>query len=529
MISISDTPDTATADNQKSPWGKFLILMVGSFIAIEAATFQAPAMPTIGKHFGISEDATALLVLLYYLGLVVFSPIFGRVADSYGRKKVICLGLSGFIISECAAALAQSFPFLVAARFIQGLSVACILPVVLSYVAYLFPKEKRGLPLGVLVFSMSLGATTGALLGGVLIDAFGWRSIYWTSAAMGALGLLLILWRVPETPPATQRYHLDWLGAVLLLLTVGTLLSVPTWMSKNGIFSSEAMISLSLGLCLLAILWRFEKRVISPVFDTQIMGNKDFLLPCLIYLLFLVCHGGAIYSLVFFISGRPDGNASQVGLMNMCLFAASMLAGLVSGKLADRLNERRLIIGVVLLMLGNLLVYTLFLDLSTPLWIIIVLAITLGASQGMKGPVIMKLALSNVPAEKIGAGSGLLTMMRDFGTPAGVSIGLAIFSSTRQSATLSSLEDQATSLGVNNPETLGALKTAFANSSAADLPTLQAALATHNTSFEQLLSVAKLDGLASTLPAVGSILIAVVSLALMLALSLSKSAKRPAA
>lgn len=193
MISISDTPDTATADKQKSPWGKFLILMVGSFIAIEAATFQAPAMPTIGKHFGISEDATALLVLLYYLGLVVFSPIFGRVADSYGRKKIICLGLSGFIISECAAALAQSFPFLVAARFIQGLSVACILPVVLSYVAYLFPQEKRGLPLGVLVFSMSLGATTGALLGGVLIDAFGWRSIYWTSAVMGALGLLLIL------------------------------------------------------------------------------------------------------------------------------------------------------------------------------------------------------------------------------------------------------------------------------------------------------------------------------------------------
>lgn len=103
--------------------------------------------------------------------------------------------------------------------------------------------------------------------------------------------------------------------------------------------------------------------------------------------------------------------------MNMCLFAASMLAGLVSGKLADRLNERRLIIGVVVLMLGNLLVYTLFLDLSTPLWIIVVLAITLGATQGMKGPVIMKLALSNVPPEKIGAGSGLLTMMRDFAPP----------------------------------------------------------------------------------------------------------------
>jgi hypothetical protein len=147
----------------------------------------------------------------------------------------------------------------------------------------------------------------------------------------------------------------------------------------------------------------------------------------------------------------------------------------------------------------------------------------------MKGPVIMKLALSNVPPEKIGAGSGLLTMMRDFGTPAGVSIGLAIFSSTRQSTTLSSLEDQATSLGINNPETLGALKTAFTNSSAADLPALQTALATHNTSFEQLLSVAKLDGLASTLPAVGGILIAVVSLALMLALSLSKPVKRPAA
>ncbi|QQD17352.1 MFS transporter [Spongiibacter nanhainus] len=522
MNNVSETPTTGIEGRRKSPWPIFLVLMLGSFIAIEAATFQAPAMPTIGKHFDISEDATALLVMLYYLGLVVFSPIFGRVADSYGRKKVICLGLSCFIVSESAAALAQSFPFLVAARFVQGMSVAGILPVVLSYVAYLFPQEKRGLPLGVLIFAMSLGATTGALLGGVMIDAFGWRSIYWVSAGMGVVGLLLILWRVPETTPAQQRYQLDLPGAAMLLLTIGTLLSVPTWMSKYGLFSSPAMTALILGLVFLTLLWHIEKRATMPVFDTQIMGRKNFLLPGFIYLLFLVCHGGAIYALVFFISGRPDGNASQVGVTQMFMFGASMLAGLISGKLVDRFDERRVIIGIVVLMLTNLLVYRFFLNLSTPLWFIIVLASLLGTAQGMKGPAIMKLALRHVPTQKIGAGSGLISMMRDFGTPAGVAIGLAIFTSRRQSATQASLEDQAVNLGITNPEWLSALGD---TTRAQGLSELQAALAAQGSSVEQLMSAAKLDGLASTLPAVGTIMIAVVTLALVLALSLSKPKK----
>src|SRR5690606_16218820 len=83
-------PDGAPAETPvANPWTVFITLLIGCFITIEAAAFQAPAMPSIARHFGVNEDVTALIILLYYLGLVVFSPVFGRIADRFGRKRVI--------------------------------------------------------------------------------------------------------------------------------------------------------------------------------------------------------------------------------------------------------------------------------------------------------------------------------------------------------------------------------------------------------------------------------------------------------
>lgn len=506
-------------DAQKAnPWPLYILLLLSCFITIEASAFQAPAIPAIAREFGITAGLGALIMLTYYLAVVACSPIGGKLADIYGRKKVMLSGLCVFICAELLAAMTPGFEVLLVARFFQGLGVACILPVVLSFVAYLFPAEKRGMPLGVLVFAMSLGATTGSMIGGLLIDNFGWRSIYWISAGLAMAGMALLAVKAPETPCNHQHYRLDWAGTLLLLITVAALLSVPSWISQYGFTSMPALLALGAGALGFVALWHLEQRIENPVLDISILRRRSFFVPSLIYLLLLICYGGTIYALTFFIHDRPGGNASQVGLITMCAYTASMLAGLASGKLVDRFNEKQVILAVMILLGIGLFMYS-QLTLQSSIWAIAAVVIVLGAAQGMKGPAITKLALNTVPADRLSMGSGMFSMMRDFGTPAGASIGLSLYGATLTRGTEDHLLERAANLGVDE-QWFSALSQALSSKGKDVAPALQEHLHVLGTSFSELLGPAKLEGMATTLSQVGSSLYVVIVLAVLLVFAL---------
>ena len=159
-------------------WTIYVALLFGTFITVEAAAFQAPALPSLTRHFGISINLAATILIMYSLGMTVFAPIMGRLGDQIGRKRVLLAGMLGFSISEVIAATALNFPVFLTARFLQGLGVACIVPAVYAYIGHLFPEHKRGMALGIFAMTMTLGAASGGLLGGLLIDHYGWPSIY---------------------------------------------------------------------------------------------------------------------------------------------------------------------------------------------------------------------------------------------------------------------------------------------------------------------------------------------------------------
>jgi multidrug resistance protein len=504
----------------QNPWPTYVVLLLSCFITMEASAFQAPAIPSIARHFEVSAGLSAMISLIYYLGVIVFSPISGRLADSFGRKRMLVIGLSVFAASEFLAALVTNFSMLLVARFVQGACVGCILPCVLSYAGYLFPPQKRGMPLGVLVFAMGLGATTGALIGGYLIDWLGWRSIYWVSGVLALVGLVVLQWRVPETPTSSDPYRLDWKGAVLLLIAVGAFLSFPTWIGRFGFVSWQALTALGVGLIGFAVLWLLEQKTEVPVLDIGILRQRNFIVPGLLYLLFLIVYGGTIYSLVFFVNDRPGGSASHGGMITMFTYGASMLAGLISGKLVDRFNERSVILGIVALMTCGLWLYT-TLATDTPLWLVAFIATVLGFGQGMKGPAITKLAMSTLPPNRMSAGSGLFSMMRDFGTPLGVSIGLALYGATEEKGTEATVLDRMRELGVEE-HLLPMASQALASKGAAIAVELQERLTALGTDFSTVLASSKVEGMAGALPQVGAMLFGVLFLAMLLAFFLPK-------
>src|SRR5690348_15831422 len=115
-------------------WKIYSALLFSTFVTLEAAAFQLPAIPTIAAHFRMPVSLAALITLLYYLGVVVLSPIMGRLADHVGRKRMILSGLRIFAIAEFGAAIRPNRSIFLIARLFQGIGVACILPVTLAYV-----------------------------------------------------------------------------------------------------------------------------------------------------------------------------------------------------------------------------------------------------------------------------------------------------------------------------------------------------------------------------------------------------------
>lgn len=511
----------------RSPWGTYAALLFGTFVTIEAAAFQAPALPSVTRHFGIPVNLAALILLFYFIALTVFAPIMGRFGDQYGRRKLLVAGLMLFAASEFAAAWAPGFGFFLAARFAQGLGVACILPGVFAYVTHLFPDEKRGLALGILTFTMTFGAASGGLLGGLLIDRLGWPSVYWISGALALAGLLPVRLLVPEIRAAKAPAAFDYPGALLLFATIAALLSFPTWAASFGRGSPLTWGIVVIGVASLVLLWRHSRRSAAPVVDTSILARPAFALPSAIYWLHMLFFSGVVYSLAFFINNRPGGSAAQFGLVTLFLYGSGMLSAPFAGRLIDRFDPRTI---AILALGGTLVGILLFLriDADTPLWMVIAVVCLFGLTMGANTPTVMKLAFSAVPAERMGAGTGLFSMFRDLGSPTGSSFSLAVFGLSLAFQTRASVQRQLEAHGLD-ASLLDSLAGA-AGSRSGDLPAaVRDELARAGVDAGELLRRAGVEGLDAALTNVGYLLAAMIAIALLLSLRLPRRTSASAA
>lgn len=505
----------------RTAWTIFATLLFSTFVTIEAAAFQSPAMPQITRHFGIPVTAAALITTLYYLGAIVFAPIMGRLADRTGRKRMVMAGLFIFSVAECAAVFSPNFPVFLAARFLQGFGVACIFPVILAYIGALFSNKQRGTALGILTFAMMVGATSGGAVAGLMIARFGWTSIYWVSGALGMLGLALVAVFVPPSPPTQQvRSPFDLRGAVLLFLAIGGLLSAPTWAGNYGILSPQAIGALIIAIASMLALWFLEQRVAAPAVEVTLLRIRSFTLPALIFVLYGMCYASVLYSLAFFVVERPGGSAAQFGLVTMLLFGTGMLSAPLSGRLVDRMDPRHIVMVALVAAFGMLLMLSRFSN-ATPLWFIIATVMVLGFANGMKTPASMKIALNAIPPARLGAGSGLLTMLRDVGSPAGAAFGLAVFGATAGSRTGSAAEAIARNAGVD-ATLLGQVAAAAASQGKKITPELVAELQRHGLSIADVLRPAKEQALSSAMPEVAYVLMVLIGICFVLALMLPR-------
>ena len=411
-----------TQENKNLKWLVLLTVMVGTFLGRLDQTIVNLALPKIIDSFGITVSAAGWIATAYILANAVFVPIWGKLGDTLGRKKIYMIGFGMFIVGSILAGLAWNLPSMILFRIIQAIAGSADYPTAMAIIAVTFTEGKeRAQALGIWSASFAAATVFGPLLGGPLIDNFGWRSVFLINLPVGVIGMLMASAYVKESTSEKKVLNFDWWGALTLGGALASLVLVLDkgldwgWLSYESIFSYISIIIFSL---IFAIV---ETKHPEPIVDF-----KFFKIPIFINTLFnnfIVFMGmmGSLFLIPIFAQTFLGYDATQSGYLFMPMAVALMLAAPIGGRLIGKVEPRYVIMastfvaGVGLYMFSRLDPRSTALDIIIPLFI---MAFGLGFGMAQRTNIIA----TAVPQNEIGIASGILALVRNISGAFGIAI-----------------------------------------------------------------------------------------------------------
>src|SRR6266496_5677142 len=316
-----------------------IALMLGMALAALDTTIVGTAMPSIvGKLGGITLYSWVFSI--YLLTSTTTVPIYGKLADLYGRKPLFLFGTALFLIGSAASGAAQSMEQLILFRAIQGSGAGAVLPIVLTIIGDIFALEERAKVQGLFSGVWGLSSIVGPALGGVIVDHFSWRWVFYINIPFGLLSAFLLIVFLKENVER-KKHSIDYLGSLLLTVGIVALLFA---LLQGGV--TWAWISLpSLGLFTLAIVLLVlfllqEARAPEPILPLTLFTNRIITISSI---------GGGILGVVLFgitsyvplfVQGVRGGTATSAGVTLGPLLVAWPIAATLSGRIVIRYGYR---------------------------------------------------------------------------------------------------------------------------------------------------------------------------------------------
>lgn len=346
---------------------KWLVLMVvvfGSFISVLDSTIVNIAIPKLEAVFGVSLHTVQWVVTGYTLALTVSIPFFGWLADRIGTKRTYIISLVIFTAASALCGLAANNTMLVAFRVLQGLGGGALLPLGTAQVFAVFRPEERGQAVAFLGIPVLFAPALGPTVGGYLVDAIGWRLIFYINVPIGITGVILatIILREGRRRPDAR---LDIPGLIcassgFALVTYGVTLS-----ERDGWDALTTRGFLAAGALLLIALVIVELHVPQPLLDLRILKNRNFSSGLLVGVLLQACLFGGVFLLPVFLQNLRGLTALQAGLVLLPSSLVTVLVLPIGGRLSDRVGAKRMVVtGALLLAVTNYLLS--HLSLATP-------------------------------------------------------------------------------------------------------------------------------------------------------------------
>ena len=396
-----------------------LIGLVGGF-----STVLGPAFV---QDIGIAYHNTTWTALAQAMSTAACAPILGKVGDVIGRRKTLLLGVAVFTLGNVLSALANSLVFMMIARFIVGIGTAAMGPVILAYIATEFPQDKiaKGFSLYMLLSSASV--IIGPTIGGLLVSAYGWRTMLWVCVAICAgifAGCVLTSRNQASTTKPLQNFDVP--GAVLILIFFSLLLCVPSFGQNFGWTSVPFLVVLTLTSVSLFGLILAERKSAHPILSGGFIRRRAFILSVLaLFLTQGLMQANMTNTIVFVNYTQPD-NTAVSGYAISVMYVGMSLGAVLLGPLADKFEPKKILLGSFLLTGIGCGILLLFTERTSAFLMMAALGV-LGFGLGGNGTIFMKVVLSGLTPQEAGAGTGTYGLFRDLAAPFGVAVFVPLF------------------------------------------------------------------------------------------------------
>lgn len=433
MTTVSGTAASGTAAERASetPMTHREILVVLSgllaalFTAMLSSTIVSTALPTIIADLNGNQTQFAWVITVALLANAASTPIWGKFADLFNKKLLVQLGILIFVAGSVLAGVAHNVPVLLAARVVQGIGMGGLTALVVAIIGSIIPPRTRGRYSGYMGAVMAVAMSGGPVLGGVIVDALGWRWCFYVCVPIAVVALVLLQRTLHITTTRKQNVSIDWLGATLITAAVSVLLIWVSFAGKDGYYewiSVESAVYVGGGLALLAATLIVETKVADPIIPLKIVTERTTALAIIASIAVGIGLFGATTFLGQYFQTARGYSPTVAGLLTIPMVAGTMISSLFSGQLITRFGKWKgfLVGGAVLQMIGFAFLGSV--DHRTSLVLIGVYIFVVGLGTGMLMQNLVLAVQNTVSVRNIGAASSSVAFFRTFGGAIGVSV-----------------------------------------------------------------------------------------------------------
>jgi EmrB/QacA subfamily drug resistance transporter len=406
----------------------FAIMLTMALSAIDQ-TIVSVAVPTIARQLG-DAGWSAWVISGYLIASTVVTPLYGKLADNYGRRQVMLGAILLFVLSSALCGMARTMPQLVIARLLQGAGGGGLLVMAQAVIADIVPMRERGRMQGYISMVWAGAGMLGPLVGGVLTQWLSWPWIFWINLPAGLLALLLVHRSLASLPVHTRHVDVDWIGAVLLLAALSALLLPITRMGQGvPLMDAHNLLGLGLAVLLMVVFWRRERASTSPMLPVALLGERSLMLGCTILFVsfFMVIALSVLVPMrLQLVEGLP---ATHSALLMLPLTLGTPFTVFFGGRWLLRHPRIR-----PLQQLGALLMFTgllalAFIPSGYHVANLVGLGIT-GVGVGLQMPTTLLMVQNRVPRAQMGMATALTVFFRLLGGAVGIAVlGAIVFAS----------------------------------------------------------------------------------------------------
>lgn len=412
-------------------WTMFVITAVGNFIAMLDATTVNLALYPMAVDLHVTMSQIQWVMIAYMLVLTVFLPFFGKLGDIFPKNKLYSIGFSLFALGAFLNTTADSFGLLIAYRCLEALGASIMLSNAQAIIATIFKKERRGKALGLNGCIVAIGGMSGPALGGILINSFGWHSVFLPCIPVALAGAYYAYKMLPHSIKTDKKnFKFDYKGFFYFTISLFALLLAISEGHSWG-WNSLKIISLGVITLIFGVLFYIRDHHINyPLINFSMFKIKPFTFGNLAVMTsYMAMYTNSIL-LPFFLQEILKYNALKTGLLILPYSVTLSVMAPIAGRLSGKYGSRYLTIAGPIVYCIALLMFTLY-DKNAAMWQIVLASGIMGIGNGLFQSPSNNAIMTCVKTEELGLASGILALSRNMGNILGVAVTITLFETFR--------------------------------------------------------------------------------------------------